>query len=84
MFAKTKLKRINELSDEGNKRKIAKYQKNICNSKGMFLKISIYISATFDAKILDDRRVTPTKKPITVAKKIPIPETKRVLSSPTK
>ncbi len=35
----------------------------------MFLKISIYASATFDAKILDDRRVTPTKKPITVAKK---------------
>ena len=38
----------------------AKYQKNICNNKGMFLKISIYASATFDAKILDDRRVTPT------------------------
>ena len=33
-------RRVNELSDDGNKRKIAKYQKNICNNKGMFLKIS--------------------------------------------
>ena len=84
ILANTKLKRISELSDDGNNRKTAKYQKKICNNKGMFLKISIYASATFEAKILVDRRVIPTKKPITVAKKIPIPETKRVLSSPTK
>ena len=64
--------------------KKAKYQKNNWRSKGTFLNISMYHSATFAIKQFDDNLETPIITPKIVAKNIPITATKIVFKTPTK
>ena len=64
--------------------KTAKYQKNNCNNKGIFLKISTYAAETFETKKFGESLAIPKNIPKIVAKNIPNTATNIVFNNPTK